>query len=333
MKKYKIEIILGVSLLALIAFICSIQSILLPFVFAFILAYFLHPAVQRLQKFKINRTVATFIVVTLFCVFVVGIFLILIPILQSQVFDFLAQTPKVTKAVWEYLQHIIVYTKQNITQEQLSQVSQAVSQNIFKVINAAGSALLKVFSGGAVIFNIITLVLITPIVLFYVLRDWQGVSDKLESLIPKEREAMVKNIWGEINQTLSGFIRGQIAVCLSLAVYYAVAFTAIGLELGVLIGVLAGVLSFIPYFGFLIALVLSIVLGLSQGGDLTFWVLLATVLAIGQLLEGYVLTPKLVGKKVGLHPVWVIFALFAGGVLFGFIGILTTRRLRSGTHI
>ena len=141
-------------------------------------------------------------------------------------------------------------------------------------------------------------------------------------MIPKKHETQIKSLLSDINRTLSGFIRGQASVCLVLAVFYAVGLSLTGIDLGVLIGLLTGILSFIPYFGFLTGVVLSVLLGLAQGAGWGVWIGLLIVFSLGQVLESYILTPKLVGDKVGLHPVWVIFALLAGGALFGFVGIL-----------
>lgn len=143
----------------------------------------------------------------------------------------------------------------------------------------------------------------------------------MSDLVPMNKKEEVSSIFKEINTALSGFIRGQASVCLLLALFYGVGLSLIGLDLGLLVGILSGVLSFIPYFGFLTGVILSCLLALVQEASISLWIGIGTVFLIGQILEGYVLTPKLVGDKVGLHPVWVIFSLLAGGALFGFIGV------------
>ena len=311
-----------VATVILAVFIWRISGILLPFVLAFVLAYFLHPCVVRLERLKYSRTVATTLIVGAFCLFIVGLFLILVPILQAQVIVFLNKVPVIAQTLWHWVEQAVAYMKQSLPQAQLAQLSQMFSANAAKVINALGNGVIGALSGGVVFFNVVSLLLITPVVLFYVLRDWRGVSQDMIALIPRSREEDVKSLWSEINRTLAGFVRGQVSVCLVLAVYYGVALSLIGLELGILVGLIAGILSFIPYFGFLTGVGLSILLGLSQGGDWVFWLMLAGVFGVGQILESYVLTPRLVGERVGLHPVWVIFALLAGGVLLGFVGIL-----------
>lgn len=314
-------IVLGV--LCLIGlFFYAISSILLPFILAFVLAYFLDPLVNKLTRRKWSRGLASGTVVSGFCVFVLTLFLILIPILQTQVLSFIVKLPTITAYVWDKIKVVISYTQHKISSEQMGQLSDAVSQTAFDALNSIAVGILNVISGGIALFNVVSLLLITPVVLFYVLKDWNDVSKNIKGLVPPKYKADTTSIWREINIKLAGFIRGQVSVCLALAVFYGIGLSVVGLDLGILIGILSGILSFIPYFGFLSGVVLSILIALSQGAGWGLWVGLAVVFIIGQILESYVLTPKLVGDNVGLHPVWIIFSLLAGGVLLGFVGIL-----------
>ena len=303
-------------------FFIEISGILLPFVLAFVLAYFLHPFVVSLQKKHVSRAVATSIVTCLFCLFIVSVFLILIPILQTQILSLMVKVPVLADILWEKTQSVVLYTKENIAPDQLKQISEAVSATVVSLFNTLGAKLLKLLTGGIVFFNIVSLILITPVVLFYVLRDWRCVEKKMADIIPVKNKEKVKLIFSEINTALSGFIRGQASVCLLLGLFYGIGLSVIGLDFGLLVGLLAGMLSFIPYFGFLTGVVLSCLLALTQAASLSLWIGILGVFAVGQILEGYVLTPKLVGDKVGLHPVWIIFSLLAGGSLFGFLGVL-----------
>lgn len=322
MKINKTYVILGIVALLLFGFISAISSILLPFVLAFVLAYFLNPLVVKLERHKWSRTLSTAFVVTGFCIFVVSILLILIPVLQTQVAAFMVKVPSIVAVLWAKIKIILSYAGGKFSPEQMYQLSDAVSGSVFSVLNSVGAGLMSVVSGGIVVFNVLALIVITPVVLFYVLNDWEVVSKRIKGLVPHQYAKGAMNIWSEINRTLSGFIRGQISVCLCLAVYYAVGLSLVGLELGALVGMIAGILSFIPYFGFLTGVLLSILLAVTQDATMSMWIGLAIIFSIGQILESYILTPKLVGDNVGLHPVWVIFALLAGGVLFGFLGIL-----------
>lgn len=322
MKINKPFVIVLTALAVVACFFYAISAVLLPFVLAFVLAYFLDPLVQKLTRRHWNRGWAAGAVVSGFCLFVVALFLILIPLLQTQVLAFMVKVPGIVALVWSKIKLLITYTQHTISPDQMYQLSDAVSQTAFGVLNSIGNALLGVLTGSVVIFNVVSLLLITPVVLFYVLKDWDIVSKNMKNLVPPHYKEEVGSVWQEINRTLSGFIRGQVSVCLALAVYYAIGLSVIGLELGALIGIISGILSFIPYFGFLTGVLFSILLAFSQSAGWGVWVGIAVVFIIGQILESYVLTPKLVGKNVGLHPVWVIFALLAGGVLFGFVGIL-----------
>ena len=316
--------LLGVLLIlaGLIWFTVEISSILLPFVLAFVLAYFLHPAVVSLQNNRISRTMATSIITCLFCLFVISVFLILVPILQAQILTLMLKVPVLADTLWQKIQFVVLYTKENIAPEQLQKISEMVSQTVFSLFNTMGSKMLTVLTGGIVFFNIVSLILITPVVLFYVLRDWTHVETKMADLIPQKCKNKVQEIFSEINTVLSGFIRGQASVCLLLGLFYGVGLSVIGLDLGLLVGLLSGILSFIPYFGFLTGVILSCLLALVQQASVSLWIGILAVFIIGQILESYILTPKLVGGKVGLHPVWVIFALLSGGVLCGFVGVL-----------
>ncbi len=310
------------TLVLLGGFLYAIESILLPFILAFVLAYVLHPSVVKLERWHLSRAVATSIVVVGFCLLIVAISLILIPILQTQLLDFFAKIPDTTTAIWGKLKGLILLTRENMSQEQLARISEAVGQAAFTFLNSIGTSLSRVISGGFAIFNVVSLIVISPVVLFYVLRDWNHIRTTITSLIPKDKEKDVKTIWQEINQTLSGFIRGQALVCFFLGLFYALGLSLVGLDLGILVGLLAGILSFIPYFGFATGVLLSILLALTQDASLGMWIGLGIVFIVGQVLESYILTPYLVGKNVGLSAVWVIFALLAGGVMFGFLGIL-----------
>ena len=324
MKNYltKTNIILVFCLAGLIWFIGAVDAILLPFVLAFVLAYILHPMVEKLVSVKLGRGVATGIVATGFCLFVIAVFLILVPILQTQVVDFIRQIPKLSAAVWNKVNGLLDYAKDNITPEQLTELSDAVRGSVMNVLTAVGASFSRILSSGVAVFNVLALILITPVVLFYVLRDWVKIQQQVRGLMPKKQEQQILSVWEEIDRTLSGFIRGQTLVCLILAIFYGIGLFMTGLNYGILVGLMAGLLSFIPYFGFGTGLVLSLFLGIMQGLSWGQWGGLAAVFIIGQILEGYILTPRLVGDRVGLHPIWVIFALFAGGYLFGFLGIL-----------
>ena len=314
-------ILIGV-LLGLCWFVGAVSEILLPFVLAFVLAYMLNPPVERLAHHTPGRGLATVLVEGIFCLSVLAVFLTVIPIVQAQTVEFMRHIPQFSESVWQHVQSLFQSARETTPSNQLNELSEAVSGSVAHVLTAIGAGISRILSGGMALFNLLALILITPVILFYVLRDWPAVQSAVSSLIPKDRQKEITSLWEEINRTLSGFIRGQALVCLSLAFFYGIGLSLTGLDFGILVGILAGLLSFIPYFGFGSGLILSLFLGLMQGLSWGQWMALAIVFGAGQILEGYVLTPRLVGKRVGLSPVWVIFALLSGGVIFGFIGIL-----------
>ena len=310
-----------VGLILLGVIIYQISGILLPFVLAFILAYALDPIVDKLSR-KISRSWVTGTVVIGVILLGISLILILVPILQAQVMDFVLKIPKLTNLIWDKLKDILTYGRQNMTEQQLYQLSDSVSGMALNILQGIGGALNRVISGGMAVFSLISLLLITPVVLFYLLRDWPKVSHNIKEMIPMTKKQIAGNLMREINTTLAGFIRGQASVCLILAIYYGVALSLVGLDMGALVGITTGVLIFIPYIGYGIGLILSILLGLVQGLTATQWICLGSIFLVGQIVEGYFLTPYLVGKRVGLHPVWIIFALLAGGMLAGPLGVL-----------
>jgi len=180
----------------------------------------------------------------------------------------------------------------------------------------------NILTGGLVLANLLSLVVITPILVFYLLRDWKVFIEHLERNLPKNYRASIVNLGKEMNKSLGGYVRGQSVVCLCLATIYTTGLWLVGLDYAFTVGIISGLLAFIPYVGFIISFTVAIGLALAQFPDWISVGLVALVYATGQTLEATLLTPKLVGDRIGVHPVWIIFALFAGGSLFGFVGVL-----------
>jgi predicted PurR-regulated permease PerM len=185
-----------------------------------------------------------------------------------------------------------------------------------------GAALIRIVGSGVAFANLLSLLFITPVVAFYLLRDWDHFVRRIDDLLPLEHRKTILAQFREVDRNLAGFARGQASVCLVLAIYYALGLTLVGLEFGLVVGLGIGLISFIPYVGSITGLIVSLGIALAQFPTWGPVGLVLGVFVVGQILEGYVLTPRLVGNRVGLHPVWVIFALLAGGTLFGFVGLL-----------
>jgi predicted PurR-regulated permease PerM len=185
-----------------------------------------------------------------------------------------------------------------------------------------GNLLSQIWGGGVALLNLVSLLVITPIVMFYLLRDWDSIVETVEDWLPRRLAPVIREKTIEIDEVLSGFLRGQFSVCLLLGALYAIGLTLVGLDFGLIIGFITGLISFVPYFGMLIGFAVGLGVAIAQFSDWQPIAMVAGVFVVGQFLEGNFITPKLVGDRIGLHPAWIIFALLAGGALFGFTGIL-----------
>ena len=313
--------IITAALLAVFLYVFS--DILLPFVAGMVLAYFLDPVADRLQRLGLSRTWATVLILIGFVVALTIALIIIVPILASQLSDFIGRLP-------EYLSRLQIL----VTSFDPRWLEQTFGVNLDSLRTGLNSLLTESFgfvttiaesiwSSGIALFNIASLFVVTPVVAFYMLLDWDRMVNKVDSWVPREYVGTVRAIAKDINTATAGFVRGQGTLCLVLGIIYAVGLTLTGLNFGILIGLFAGLISFIPYIGSLVGLVLSIGVAVVQFWP-DYWMIgaVAVVFFIGQFLEGNILQPRLVGKSVGLHPVWLMFALFAFGALFGFVGLL-----------
>ena len=292
-----------------------LRTILLPFVIGIAVAYFLDPVVDKLEERKWNRSLATLFTLFVFLALVIFLVFLLVPVLTNQLKNFAQFLP----IVKDKLQLII------------DAVAGILNNKVdAKVLDVPASGLIKwatkmlggVIDGGAAIADLLSLFLITPLVAFYLLRDWDLIVEKVYDWFPIRHKDTLREQLNEIDKKLAAFVRGQGTVCLILASYYAITLTMTGLEFGVVIGVFAGLISFVPFVGAIFGGLLSIGLAYLQFEAWTNIVIIAGIFILGQILEGYILTPKFIGEAVGLHPVWVIFSLLAGGALFGFLGVL-----------
>lgn len=304
-------IVVGVFVLAYM--LSALSAILLPFVLGFALAYFLDPLADRLEAIGLRRSLATFTIT-----FIVGLGLLLavvfgLPALAAQVTMLVSNLPGYVSDMQGWL------ATQNLDAGQM-EVVDSLSGALLGGLQAMASGLLL---SGLSLINLISLLFITPIVAIYMLNDWDRMVARIDHLLPDEHTEIVRFLAREIDDTLGGFARGQSMVCLALGVIYASGLWIVGLEGAIIVGLLAGLVSFVPYVGAAFGMVLAGGLGLGQFGfDLWPFVQMAVVFGFGQFAEGNFLTPRLVGERVRLHPVWIIFALLAMGSLFGFLGLL-----------
>ncbi|PSJ61197.1 AI-2E family transporter [Mesorhizobium soli] len=312
-----------IAAVGLALFIYLFSSILLPFVAGMVLAYFLDPVADRLQRLGLSRIMATILILVAFLIVLVLGLVILIPILASQLTDFIAKLPEYLTR----LQGLITSYDPKWIEQRFGVDANSLREGLNSLLTTGFGFLTTVFqsiwSSGMALFSIASLFVVTPVVAFYMLLDWDRMIATIDSWVPRDYVDTVRQLASEINVATAGFVRGQGTLCLILGLIYAAGLTLTGLKFGVLIGLFAGLISFIPYVGSLVGLVLSVGLAFVQ-----FWpdwimvVAVACVFFTGQFIEGNILQPRLVGKSVGLHPVWLMFALFAFGALFGFVGLL-----------
>ncbi len=309
---------IGVFFLALYLF----RGILLPFVAGMAIAYLLDPLCDRLEAMGLSRTLATVLLTLLALFFVVAALVLLIPAVAGQVAGLLERAPGYIRGLQESLASLIAMIEARADPELMTRIETAASAMVETLIAWTTSALAGLITGGAALLNLLSLLVITPVVAFYLLRDWDHMVARVDRWLPRPQAETIRQQAREVDRTLAGFVRGQASVCALLAIFYALGLTLAGLEFGLVIGLLAGLLTFIPYVGALIGGLLSVGLALVQFDNWMPVAIVAAIFVVGQVLEGNFLTPKLVGDRVGLHPVWIIFALLAGGALFGFLGIL-----------
>ncbi len=309
--------------LALFLLIALLREILLPFVVGAAIAYFLDPLADRLEKIGLSRLWATILIVLLFgLLFILGVLFVL-PLLLDQLIDLAHKLPGYFLSLRELAAgYMKEWFGEQWVEKQLGQDG-SVKELAEKATEWIGKLLPTVLSGGLAIVNFLALVVITPVVTFYLLLDWDRMMGDISSWLPRDHAKTIHQIADDIDEVISGFVRGQITVLVILGVFYVLGLTLIGLNFGLLIGLGAGLVSFIPFVGAIV--------GLAVGGAVAVvqfwpeWHLVVAVLAVflvGQVIEGNILSPMIVGDRVRLHPVWLMFALFVFGYLFGFVGML-----------
>ncbi|MEE8506115.1 MAG: AI-2E family transporter [Kiloniellales bacterium] len=312
-------------LIGLVIFLVAVfvlRGILLPFIAGMAVAYLLDPTCDRFEKWGMSRTLATTLLTVMFLIVAVTAVLVFVPLLAGQVARLLERTPQYFDALRVQLTALLTILEARVDPAMFEGFQGAMAGTAEKLAGWLTGMLGRLVSGGVALANLFSLILITPVVAFYLLRDWDRLVARVDTWLPRSHVEVIREQAREVDRTLAGFLRGQGAVCLILGSFYAVGLTAAGLDFGLVIGLIAGVLTFIPYFGAIVGLVLSVGLALVQFDDWMRVAIVAGIFVIGQVIEGNFLTPKLVGESVGLHPVWVIFGLFAGGALFGFVGVL-----------
>ena len=311
-----------VGLVLAVLVLYSLRAVLLPFVAGMAIAYLCDPVADRLEKWRFPRTLATLTVIVGAILLFVLALLLVVPLLQAQTAAFIERLPSYGASMRGFLESLLGALQDRISAEQMEQLRRAAGEQLTQLPAKLGGLVGAVFSSGLALINLLSLVFITPIVAFYLLRDWDSMIDRLDQLLPRHQSETVKLLLGRMDERLAGFVRGQLIVATILGVFYAAALSLVGLEFGLVVGLLAGMASIVPFLGSVGGFILSVGLALLQFDSLPPILIVAGIFVVGQVAEGNFLTPKLVGERVGLHPVWVIFALLAGGSLLGLLGML-----------
>jgi predicted PurR-regulated permease PerM len=312
------------ALAIFVALIWLLRDVLMPFAAGLVLAYLLDPLADRLEKWGLGRLGATLLILVLFVTLFIGLLIVVAPLLATQMMAFIDKVPGYVTRLQALLTEQGGPLLERVGGEKVLQdLQKSLGDVVGQGMTWLGRFLTSLWSGGQALIGIMSLLVVTPVVAFYLLLDWDKMVAKMDSWVPVDQRDTVREIAGDIDTAISGFLRGQTLVCLILGGIYAVGLFALGLNFGILIGISAGILSFIPYVGSLLGLFVAVAVAVAQfWPDSTMVGLVLLVFVIGQFIEGNILAPKLVGETVGLHPVWLMFALLAAGSLFGFLGLL-----------
>lgn len=299
-----------------------LEGILMPFLTGLLIAYGMNPAVRNFEKWGVPRSIgSSFLIVSFFLL--IGLLLIIaIPFIQTEFLRLASRIPQYGERILAALKPLLEDASHYIEEHDVERLRTFATANLGEGVTWGLKFLVKILTNSIAFANLVSLIVITPIVAFYCLRDWNLIISTIDRWLPRTYEPTIRGIFTDINITIGGFVKGQAFVCLMIGTYYSIALTLAGLDFGIVVGIVIGVMAFIPYVGAFVGFMLSIGIALAQFTEWSSVGVVAGIFAVGQTLEAYLLIPYFVGNRIGLHPVWVLFALLAGGALYGFIGIL-----------
>lgn len=305
-----------------LAFVWVFSDMLLPFVLGLAIAYLLNPMMEYLGGHKVPRWIAALLILGLFFAFVLSLLAVAMPPLYREASELANALPGYIEQLSEMLSPYIGWLQEELNNGDLTAYREALQNNIGKAFQVSADILGGLANGGQAFAGFISVTVLTPIVAFFMMKEWANMTKWIDNLLPRGSYKTLKDLQKQMDEKLAGFVRGQITVAFALAVIYAVALSIAGLKFGLLIGIMAGVLSIIPLVGSTIGLLVSVIVAWLQAGEWSYVAIIASIFLVGQFIEGNFLTPRLLGKSVGLHPLWILFALLAGGSLFGIVGML-----------
>ena len=308
------------TFLVLAAVLWLLHDILLPFVAGIALAYVLAPLADRVERLGMNRTVAALLIVSVLVVALIALILLLVPLLLQQGAALISHIPGYFNRIKEL---IVDSNLPWLNWLGAAETGKSASDLVGQVATWLLSFSYSLWTGGKALVSFASVLIVMPVVTFYLIRDWHAMIDRVDNWVPVQRRDTVRQLGREIDAAIGGFLRGQFGVCLVLGCYYAIGLMLVGLDFALLIGLIAGVITFVPYIGSMTGLMIAVSVAIAQ-----FWpdwkriTLVVAIFLVGQFIEGNIVSPRFVGERVGLHPVWLIFAMFAFGYLFGFVGLL-----------
>jgi predicted PurR-regulated permease PerM len=311
-----------IGFLLLLGAIWLLRSILLPFVAGMAVAYFLDPLADRLQRRGMSRTWATSVLTVAFALVFIAVLALVLPLAIQQLGDLVASGPQLLELARERVQAVLDRIDEVVDPDTANRIRDGLAGSFGGVGSWIADVMSGLLSSGLALLNLLSLVFLTPVVAFFMLRDWDGFVARIDSWVPRDQVEVVRRLARQIDETLAAWVRGVALVCILLGTFYAVTLSLLGLQVGLFIGIFAGALSFVPFVGAVGGFLLAVGMAAVEFDSLWRIAAVGGVFLVGQALEGNWLTPMLVGEKVALHPVVVIFALLAGGALFGFVGLL-----------
>ena len=297
------------------------KSVLLPFVLGIAVAYLLNPAMHKFEMLGIARAPAAMMILGGFLILIITFVGIISPILYRELSQFSNDLPLYIEKFWGLMSPVTATLDNYIGNGERKSLEGILKENAGSAVGAANYIVHKIASGGQAVMDMISVAVFMPVVAYFMMKEWPSVTQWVRDLMPRHSEEVIMGLLKQIDEKLSGFVRGQITVATFLGLAYAIMLSLAGLKYGILIGLMSGLLSIIPMVGSAVGLIVSVAIAWFQAGDIMFVLLIAGIFIGGQIIEGNFLTPKLVGDSVGLHPLWVFFALLAGGSLLGILGM------------
>jgi predicted PurR-regulated permease PerM len=311
------------ALLVFLLLLWLLSGILLPFIAGLALAYFLDPVADRLERMGLPRWAAVTLILLGFLLILVLAVLLLVPLLGDQVAGLRERLPTYAASIQRIVSDLSRGWLGRLVGARLPDIEKSMGDFLGQGATIFGGFLTSIWSGGQAVIGFVSLLVVTPVVAFYILLDWDHMIGKVDTWLPRQHATTIRMLARQIDASIAGFVRGQATVCLLLGSFYALGLTLAGLSFGFLIGMATGLISFIPFVGSILGFLVSVGVALVQvWPEWQLPVLVAAIFAVGQFVEGNILSPRLVGGSVGLHPVWLMFALFAAGSMFGFVGLL-----------